>query len=114
MKILKMAAITLLIGSVSAAHAADFTGLGLAVEMQFNSNGGRADYTDSSDGFRQNVSLGGEQNVVGGLNLSFGYALTPKVVMQLGATVDLGKTDVYKYRDSDLDNRAPRKTSAPL
>lgn len=68
--------------------------------MQFKSSGGKTSYSASWEGGSYNESesssLGGEQDVIGGLNLSYGFAVAPQVVLQVGAAADLGKTDMYK------------------
>lgn len=119
MKFSTIAAVVLSIGAVSGASgaiAADFTGLGFAADMQLKSTGGQTDYTDFSGGedFRQKISTGGEQDVLGGLNLNFGFAIAPRVVLQVGATADLGKTDIYKTTQSLSDASGVTSTSATL
>lgn len=119
MKLSTIASVVLSFGAISGASgtmAADFTGLGLAADIQFKSTGGQTDYTDISGGedFRQKISLGGEHDVIGGLNLNFGFAVSPRVLLQVGATADLGKTDIYKATHSLSDASGVTHTSATL
>lgn len=106
MKFSKIAATLLSMSCVSGAIAADFTGFGLAADMQIKSTDGQAISTDTSGGedFQQQISAGGEQDVVGGLGLNFGFAVAPRVVLQVGATADLGKTSIYEVTQSLIDS----------
>lgn len=97
------------ISVASLANANDFTGFGISADLQFKSSGGKISYSDVEvwEGYTYNEtessSIGGEQDVIGGLNLSYGFMIAPQFVMQVGATADLAKTDIYKASSSDGD-----------
>jgi opacity protein-like surface antigen len=91
--------LTLLVAAAFAAptlaSATDFTGFGAAVELQLKSTG--AQYTESyvEPGYSNSWSedFGGNQDVIGALNVWYGFNVTPSVVVQIGATYDLGDTE---------------------
>ncbi len=105
MKLLQIAVVLVTLGAVSSNSAADFSGLGLAAEMQFKSTGGSAGYAQVGSDYRQSgkYSEGGEQEIIGGVNLSFGFAVSPEVLIQVGASADLGETTLnegsYTYSE---------------
>lgn len=89
------------------ASANDFSGFGISADLLLKSTGaevktkyvesyGSSTYTDS-----MKEDEGGKQNVLAGLNVWYGFDITSCVVLQVGATADLGKHDVAKFRDSD-------------
>lgn len=104
---------TLLVGAALAvpamASATEFTGFGVAVDMQFKSTGGDSKWSESyvetggeySGSESEKMDLGGHQDVIAGVNAWYGFELTSCAVLQIGATADLGKTDMWKTRYSD-------------
>jgi hypothetical protein len=66
MKLLSIVVVIVVTGAVSVASADDFTGLGLAVDMQFKSSGGTGYYSEAGNGesFTQRLTMGGEQDVI--------------------------------------------------
>lgn len=105
----KIAVIAALGAASSVAFAADHTGFSIGAEMQFKSTGGDLSYKDSGSGGYSSGSLGGENNVIGAINASYGIAVAPKVILQVGATYDLNKTDIYKDKYSDSTSSGSTK-----
>lgn len=99
MKLSHIAAAILVFGAVNAASAADFTGFGLALDVQHKSTGGNANQSNIDTALPSTVAweydIGGKQEVVGGINMNFGFAVSQQVIMQVGVTADLGKTSIY-------------------
>lgn len=90
------------------AAATDFTGFGAGVELQFKSTEFRLTETYTQTGYSDSETLyfGGKSNVIGAVNLWYGFNLTPTWVLQVGGTYDLGKTKspFYAYGDSEGDS----------
>ena len=104
--------LTLLVAAAFAAptlaSAKDFTGFGAAVELQLKSTGSQYTESFTEPGVYSDSSsedLGGKQDVIGAVNLWYGFNVTPTVVLQIGGTYDLGKTEAggYAYSDTDGD-----------
>lgn len=105
----------LLVGAALAApamaSATEFTGFGVAIDMQFKSTGADGKWSESYvetggsyvDSESQKIDIGGRQDVIAGVNVWYGFELTSCAILQIGATADLGKTDMWKakYRWSD-------------
>lgn len=95
--------LTLLVAAAFAAptlaSAKDFAGFGAAVELQLKSTGAQytESYTEPGYSTSGSLDLGGNQDVIGALNVWYGFNLTPTVVLQIGGTYDLGKTEVTDY-----------------
>lgn len=120
MKLTRIAAAILAFGAVTTASAADFTGFGVALDVQFKSTGGTGNNSETNTAKGEPVSesakfsIGGEQDVIGGININFGFAVTPQVVLQVGATADLGKTTILKESYSDIYSEFVESGSADL
>ncbi len=93
------------------ASAKDFTGFGAGVELQLKSTGFEisevSTYPDGFDSWSQD--LGGKQDVIGALNVWYGFNVTPSVVLQVGGTYDLGKTEAGGWTYSNPDYSASFK-----
>ncbi len=105
MKLSIIGAGILCFSAISTVNAADFVGFGVAVDLQLKSSGGEImqRWIDIDETYSQDSSFGGEQEVIGGLNANFGFAISPQVVLQVGATVDLFETTIYKGSFSTFD-----------
>ncbi len=85
------------------ASAKDFSGFGVSADLLLKSTGAevKSKYVEGSYVDSMKEDEGGKQNILAGLNAWYGFDITSCVVLQVGATADLGKHDVAKFRDSD-------------
>lgn len=82
--------------------AADFEGLSLGIDLGMKSTGGEFKSTDRDLSFDwvNKTTLGGDNEFVAGLNVNYGFALSPKMILRVGATYDFNDTDVGSSTDS--------------
>lgn len=82
--------------------AADFEGLGLGVDLGMKSTGGEYKATDRDVSFDwdEKRKLGGDNEFVAGIDVNYGFALSPKMILRIGATYDFNDTDVESSGES--------------
>lgn len=78
--------------------AADFEGLALGVDLGMKSTGGELKTSDRDLDY--GWKLGGDNEFVAGLNVSYGFALGPTMILRVGATYDFNDTDVESSTSS--------------
>ncbi len=93
------------------ASAKDFSGFGVSADLLLKSSGGevKGKYVESWSGSggtntsteSMSADLGGNQDVLAGVNVWYGFDITSCVILQVGATADLGKTELGKYKYND-------------
>ena len=96
------ASLTLALTTPSASFANSLTGFNISGEIQFKSSGGTLKAT--GPGNWAEVSYGGEQDTILGINLGYTFAIGSRMAVQAGIAADLGETTAYEYSDSDGDS----------
>lgn len=96
---MKKTAIASILASVlvaPSAFAAGFDGFGVGIDMNLKSTG--ADLTNTFTGAdfndKESESVGGEQNVAAGIDLNYGFMVSPEMLVRVGATATFGTQEI--------------------